>query len=937
MGTGWEFRLLGSVEVVRDGTPLAALAAQPRCVLAVLLLGAGDVVPTDRLVDAIWGERPPDDPRNAIQVYVSRLRRLLAGAGTVAIGTVGRHGYRMDVPPDAVDLYRFRRLVAEAGTASGPHVVEILDEALALWRGDPFGGAAGDWLHRQVTPGLAAEHLRAREVRARALAGLGRHGEAIGELSTLLTEHPTHEQVAAALMAALHATGRTAEALAVYRDLRTRLVDELGMDPGEPVRRLHETILAGEAPDGDAPDTVPAQLPADVPLFVGRAGLAADLRDRLTARPGPAPRVVAVTGAGGSGKSTLAIHVAHLVRQEFPDGQLFATLSTVDAADVLADFLVAIGTPQARVPATLEQRAALFRSATAGRALLVVLDNARDATQVRPLLPGNESCAVLVTSRSRLAALAATDRVPVDGLGEDESLALLSAMLGADRVAAEPAAAAELARHCGCLPLALRVSAARLINRPQWPVQLLADRLADERARLDELAVGDLDVRASFLLSYQQLPPEAAHAFRLWSLAGHALPDAAAAAMLGVRRRPADAAAEILSDLHLVDLTPTGHLRLHDLLRQLGRDLADEHEPPRARDDALGRLAAWYTHSFAAAIAAALPGVRRPRFLLPGDDLTARFTTAAAALSWLDTERAAVAAVALDAAARNLIPPGDLVWLAATFGRYAGPRGHLTEWRQLCQAAVDAAQRFGDRRAEARATIALGVCAHRSHELDAAADHLTWAAGEVADTGDPTEATAIGNLALVYESMRHRGEVVAHLERAHDIYLQVGDVRGQANALVHLGRQRTEAGDLGEAATLFDRALSLATPLGAADLQAAAHNGLASVAGDATDAEEHYRAALTLADAIHDPEIQGVALAGTARLHRAAGRTAQAVDHLERAVTAFRTARTDVELARALVELGAVLAETGQRERAEACRVDAAALHDRVGESAPTR
>ncbi|MGH3761450.1 BTAD domain-containing putative transcriptional regulator [Actinophytocola sp.] len=938
---GWsaEFRLLGSVEVVRDGRPLASLAAQPRCVLAVLLLGAGDVVSTDRLIDAIWGERPPEEPRNAVQVYVSRLRRLLTGAGSVVIGTAGRHGYRMQVPPDSVDLFRFRRLVAEASSAGGARVVDTLDEALALWRGDPFGGAAGDWLHRQVTPTLEAEYLRAREERARALGRLGRHGEAIGELSTLLADHPTHEQVATSLMSALHATGRTAEALAVYRDLRAGLVEELGLEPGEAVRRLHESILAGDGAAGEEPGrpggpVVPAQLPADVPLFVGRDDLARSMCDRLTAR-GAAPRVVVVAGAGGSGKSTLAVHVAHLVRGEFGDGQLFATLSAADPVDVLADFLLALGTPQARIPGTLEQRAALFRSATAGRELLVVLDDARDAAQVRPLLPGHAGCAVLVTSRSRLAALEATDRVPVEGLPAAEAVGLLSSMLGAERVAAEPEAAAELARHCGHLPLALRVSAARLTNRPQWPIRMLAERLADERARLDELALGDLDVRASFMLSYQQLDPDAARAFRLWSLAAaRSLPEQAAAAMLGAARRAADAVAETLTDLHLLDLTPTGHLRLHDLLRQLGRDLAGELDLPEVREDALGRLTGWYAHSFAAALAAALPGVRPARYLLPGAEAAARFGTAAEALSWLDTERAALAAVVLDAAGRNLIPPRDLVWVAANFGRYAGPRGYLTEWRQLCRSAVDAAQRFGDRRSEARAMIAMGAVAHRSHELDAAADHLRWAAGEVLDSGDPTEATAIGNLALVYESLQHRGEVVAHLTRAHDIYEQVGDVRGQANALVHLGRQRTELGDLDEASSLFGRALELIGPLAAADLEAGAHNGLADAArlrDQPAAADRHYQAALEIGGATKNPEIQGTALAGIARLRSAAGRTAAAIDHLEQAISAFRYGQFDSRLAPALVELGALLRGSGQSERADICLAEATALASRLG------
>jgi DNA-binding SARP family transcriptional activator/tetratricopeptide (TPR) repeat protein len=933
-GTGWaaEFRLLGSVEVLRDGQPAGQFAAQPRCVLAVLLLADGAVVSVDRLIDALWGEHAPGEPRNAIQVYVSRLRRMLAGASGVEIETAGRHGYRMTAPDDAVDLRRFRRLVAEARDADGQRALDLLTTALGLWHGEPFGGAAGDWLHRQVTPGLEDEHLQALEARAHGYGQLGRHGEAIGELSTLYAEHPTREQLAAALMSALHRDGRTAEALAVFRDLRTRLVDELGIEPGEPVRRLHESILSGEAaeeePDGPV---VPAQLPGDVALFVGRTDLVDPAVAHL-AEPGTAPRVVAVTGPGGTGKSALAVHIGQKVRDEFPDGQLFAALGGQHEADVLADFLLALGVAAARIPAAVEARAALFRSMVARARVLVVLDDARDAAQVRPLLPGTASCAVIVTSRSRLAALAATHRVSVEGLSVAESVELLSSVLGPDRVAAEPAAAEELARWCGYLPLALRVSAARLTNRPQWPIRSLADRLSDERARLDELQLGDLDVRASFTLSYQQLAADAARAFRTWSLApSRWLTDSAAAAMLGTPRRQADAVADALIDLHLLDVVEGERLRLHDLLRQLGRDLAETTDGAAAGDDALGRLTGWYAHSFAAALAAVVPGIRPARYLLPGAEDALTFSGADTALSWLDTERANLAAVVLDAAERTLIPPADLVWIAANFGRYAGPRGYLDEWRRLCSAAVVAAQRFGDQRSEARARIALGAVAYRSSELDTAADHLGWAANQLANTGEATEATAMGNLAMVYDSLQRRTEVIDHLNRALEIYQRIGDRRGQASALANLGRQHAELGDHDEAIRVFRTALDLTDAIGATDVRADAHNGLAdalALAGQPVDARQHYRTALDLVAGSHNLAVSASALAGLARLSE--GRTA--VDHYERAITAYREGHFDFELALTLVDLG-VLLRAGQPERAGACWREAESVAGRLADA----
>lgn len=943
---GWhaEFRLLGPVEVLRDGRALNPLGPQPRTVLAMLLLGTGDVVSTDRLIDVLWGERPPDEPRNAIQVYVSRLRRLLSGAAGVAISTAGRHGYRMDAAPEAVDLLRFRRLTADARDADPARAVELLGSALSLWRGDPFGGAAGDWLHRQLTPGLHDERVRAAEQRALTLTELGRYGEATAELSTLLAEHPTREQLAEALMTALHRTGRTAEALAVFRDLRTRLVDDLGIEPGESARRVHENILAGTGEpaeqDADARLVVPAQLPSDVTLFVGRADVIPAIRDDLAAHQGDAPKVVALTGAGGTGKSALAIHLAHRIRDDYPDGQLYASLAgdtarPADPADVLADFLLALGVPAAQVPGTVEQRAALYRSMVARRRLLVVLDGATDTAQVRPLLPGVAGCAVVVTSRSRLAALETTSRVPVAGLSPDESVRVLTSILGEQRVHAEQDAAHALARHCGYLPLALRICAGRLTNRPQWRLAALAERLADGRARLDELQLGDLDIRASFTISYQQLDGAPARAFRLWSLARCGwLHEQAAAAMLGVERRHAESLADALIDLHLLELTGQDRLWLHDLLRQLGRELSETSDGAGDRDDALGRLAGWYAHTFARALAAVIPGVRRPRYLLSGAAEALRFDEPGAALEWLDGERANLAAVILDAAERSLLPPADLTWIAANFGRYAGPRGHLEQWRQLVQAAVRTAKHFGDKRSEARAMIALGSIAHRSYELDAAAEHLGWAAGAMRDSGETAEATAARNLALVYASLEQRGEVVHHLDRAYQLYRQLGDARGQASTLNSLGRQRIEIGDYPGALELFRQAMDLAGAAGAVDVQSEVRIGLADAlrhTGDGAHAEQHYRAALDLVRGTSNRWIDGAASAGLARVRAAAGQPIEAAEHLERAVTAYRDGQFDFELALALAELGGLVAGSGQRERARACWQEAGDLTARLG------
>ncbi|MQA11698.1 MAG: tetratricopeptide repeat protein [Pseudonocardiaceae bacterium] len=934
-----EFRLLGAVEIRRDGHVVRPLAAQPACVLAVLLLGAGDVVSTDRLIDAVWGERAPDDARNAVQVYVSRLRRILAGADNVRVTTAGHHGYRMDVPAGDVDLYRFRSLAKQAdGIAAddADAALALLEEAVALWRGVIFDGAAGDWLHRQLAPALVDEQRRAREQRARLLGTVARDPEAIAELSALLAEYPTRESVARELMAALHRDGRTAEALAVFSDLRTSLVDELGIEPGAEVRACHEAILADTTADETAGDTdpvaVPAQLPGDVPGFVGRAEQIQGVVDHL-AEQADLAKVVLIAGAGGAGKSALAARLGHTVRGRYREGQLYAHLGgrqPAEPADVLAGFLGALGVPDSRIPVSTEQRAALFRSIVAERDVLVVLDDATSAEQVRPLLPGTARCAVLVTSRSRLATLDATYRVTVGGLTDAEAVELLTTTLGAERADAEPEALRRVITLCGNVPLALRVSAARMTNRPGWRIAELADRLSDEHARLDQLRLGDLDVRASFTLSYAQLAPGAARAFRLLALAEATwLTETATATMLDVAVPAADEVLDPLIDLHLLDLIDGSRLRIHDLLRQFGRELASSSDAADAADDARARLAAWYVHSAEAAIAAAVPGARSSRLLLPAPPHHETFTATAAAVRWLESERANIAAVVCDAASRGLVPPSDLVRVASSFGRYAGPRGHLASWRKLAEAALTTARRFRDHRSEARAMVTVGALEHREHELDDAATHLRAAARELADSGGPTAATAMNNLAHVYEALQQRSKVLEYVTRAHDIYVQVGDRRGQANTLTAMARQRSELGDHAEAESAYRQAIGLATDAGAVDVAAGAHAGLAdvlSITGKYADAHRHYQTALRQIGGSHNRWLEGVVLAGLGRLYSADGRLAQAVDHFERAATAYRDGAFTFELAITMTDLGHALIDLGQGDRGAACLHEVAEL-----------
>lgn len=473
-----------------------------------------------------------------MRTYASRLRKVLDPG--VLVSESGGYAVR-GLAEGALDLARAQDLAsaAEKARSAGDlcHARDLLRRALDLWDGEVLAGVPGPYAQTQRVR-LGEWRLQLLETRLDMDLDQGCHAEAVSELTALTAAHPLRERLRELLMLALYRSGRQAEALAVYADTRRLLADELGVDPRPGLQELQQRILQADpalaelsaATAETATATLrPAQLPATVSDFTGRAAFVRELSDVLSAASGESAsgRVMAVSalaGIGGVGKTTLAVHVAHRARAAFPDGQLYVDLQGAGARPaepetVLGSFLRALGTADSAIPDSLEERAALYRSVLDGRRVLVLLDNARDAAQVRPLLPGTDGCAALVTARVRMVDLAGAHLVDLDVMAPEEALALFTKIVGEERVASERQAALDVVGACGFLPLAIRIAASRLAARRTWTVSVLAAKLADERRRLDELQAGDQAVEATFELGYGQLEPAQARAFRLLGLA----------------------------------------------------------------------------------------------------------------------------------------------------------------------------------------------------------------------------------------------------------------------------------------------------------------------------------------------------------------------------------------------------------------------------------
>ncbi|NKQ58092.1 AfsR/SARP family transcriptional regulator [Amycolatopsis sp. K13G38] len=612
----WRFGLLGRFSVEVDGRPLSLNSGLSRTLLATLLAHSGEVVPADQLIDAIW-DRQPKNASNSLHVLVKRLRTALGDADRIRAEP---GGYRIVVEPGELDLHEFARLVESARQAPDENAERRdLAAALDLWSDELAPSPLAEADRRDLEDRRLTSVSRRIELDLRA----GRESDAVSELRRLTQRYPLRERFWAQLMRALHQAGSQAEALAVYADARSVLADELGVEPGAELRELYAATLAMDEETEWRPV---CQLPPRLDDFVGREHTLARLESLL--EPGDSPRVVVVWGPPGVGKSALAIQTAHRMRPAYPDGQWFTTLydrhsGRASAHELLEELLLAAGMPTGEIPAQTGARAAALRARLADRRVLLVLDDAAEAAQIAPALPGTGGCGVLITSRRSLLDLPVGRRLRIDPLGDDSGIRLLNTMIGEDRTAAEQEYAAELVRLCGALPLALRIAGARLSLRPEAPLSMLVQRLRDERTRLDELAVEGMEVRASLTLSYQALAPPARDALRRTAL----LPRTGfSAETLGVITDGSDGErlAEALTAHALLepcaeDGTGISRYRTHDLVALYARDLAGDEDQPRALRSLLDLLLfrAEQVHREAARWTEELPPYRRPGAHLP--------------------------------------------------------------------------------------------------------------------------------------------------------------------------------------------------------------------------------------------------------------------------------------------------------------------------------
>ena len=977
--------MLGPVTAWDDAQQISIGSGRQRFVLATLLLNAGRLTSTDRLVDALWDD-PPSTARPQLHNVISNIRRRLRAAGDGLIVTRPT-GYELHLGEHGLDLVRFRELVVRGRQAGsgGDHgrAAGLFAEALALWRGPALADVADD-LAATTRALLGEERVSAAEARLEAQVALGRYDDVLHELEPVLADHPYRERLHEIRMAALAASGRRADALAAYRRLHRLFSDDLGVEPGPALRDLEQRILRGEPPTPVAappPATVPRQLPASSPILTGRDELIDEIAADLARADQGTGQVRVLVGPGGVGKTSLALAAARRAGHAFPDGQLYADLrgaqdAPADPHAVVGRFLRTLGVRGAQVPDDRDERIALYRSHLAGRRILVVLDDAAGEEQVRPLLPGTPGSQALVTSRRRLDALLGATRWSVPVLEPGDAVALLAAVIGEQRVGGAPAAAEAVVELCGRLPLAVCVAAARLAVHPEWTLEEFRGRLADQVGRLDELSVGDLDVRASIELSYQALDePLRVLLRRLGLLLTPDWPTWVAQELIG---EPSTARAERmlerLVETHLLeplgrDAVGQSRYRLHDLIHAFAAERAEAEDPADERAEAVGTvLSSWLALATEAdqradhhtiyssgleSVAAPQVAVRatrdQPRAWLEVEraNLTSALEQASAqghaetagllalrmsgflALRAYDDEREHALEVA--ATALRTTGPDDLLLkiLQALFAVYA-QRARCGEMPALAAEALALATKLGDHDRTMRALLHAGVAARRLGRLREAAEMLDEAIREC-DPDAPGSAlpSLLINRAEVHRDLGEPARALPLVEEALAIRRTQGNRRLQAMNLIIYAYALIDVDRLDDAEAALTEAGRLTEAIDDELHAAYVEQTLADVdvrRGRFTAARRRLDQALPVFTAVGNADGSAEAHRTLGELAMASGDPAAAIEPLRVALETWHQLRAPLDEARLLARLARAQEAAGDVAAARAAEAESTAI-----------
>ncbi|WP_327236115.1 tetratricopeptide repeat protein [Streptomyces sp. NBC_01317] len=947
-------RLFGRIMVeTAEGAYVSAGPAKQACVLAVLALQSGRLVSVDTLIERVWDDAPPRAARAGLHSYVARLRKLLdhggGSAGTSSPLAQQSGGYVLALDPEQVDVHVMRALVQRGGKAAGQQdhqeARNLYRRAAELCHGEALGNVGGDWAARHRA-GLHQERLGLLAELYEAELHLGRHDAILPELAKLVTDQPLDERLAVQYLLALYRCGRPADALTHYERTRERLAEELGTDPSAQLRELHRKILTGAAALSApaAPPSAlrgaPRQLPSSPPVFTGRSRELGQLTYALDVqRTSRSSAVVisAIGGIGGVGKTWLALRWAHDNVEHFPDGQLYVNLrgfepssAPLPAAVALRGFLGALGVDPDAVPADLEAQAGLYRSLLAERRMVIVLDNARDADQVRPLLPGSPSCRVLITSRDRLASLVTTHGaglVSLDAFQADQSRELLTRHLGAHRATAEPEAVDALVEHCAGLPLALGIVAARAVTHPGFPLAVLAEELRSATGRLDALTTGDVSVnlRAVFSTSHRALTPPAG---RLFALLGRAPgPDIGLPATASLAALPLPRTRRLLAELeaaHLIQQYRPGRYRMHDLIGLFAAELGDAGQVPDTRTHtdtdtdtdtdthtsaagdtstaaALTRLVDFHLHT-AFAANQLLDGPHtpfRPELDSPAPGCAPLpLADTAAALEWFSTEHSCLLATQILALEQGRYAQ---VWqLAWTLISYHLGGHHLQDYFAVWRAALTAAERHGSAPVpRALAHWRLGQAHAQTGEHAKALDHLHVALTLSEQTDDLAgQAHICRTLGRAWEQHGDDEKALDHAVRALRLYRRLDNPVWLANQLNAVGWMHAQLGLHSEAQDHCEQALALFRADGQRGDEASTHDSLGYIAhhtGRHTEALDHYRQALSLFRHVGSTYNEADTLTNLGDTYHAMNRPDQAREAWEQALALCETQRRSTQ------------------------------------------